>query len=326
MALASSPPVQRLCWPFSQEIHVLRLDLIHPIMGGNKIFKLRYNLDAAETKNLPVLTFGGPHSNHLAAVAMACSERSIPATVLVRSGHVNESSTLEFVRSQGIRIISVAPEEYRRRTEAGYLEELRARLGPFHLIPEGGCNQEGVLGCREILPDPMDFDYLICACGTGTTLTGLLLSHGHRTTAIGITPLKGPMTLHAEVNAWLTKMGSDQRVEGFHSPPALIGSHCILGQYAYSGFARFVPELEIFRERFVRETAVELDHIYNSRTFFAAFDLCASRHLPEGSRVLIIHTGGLQGNAGFRKRFAGQMEALRDNPGLLGVRGQTAYL
>ena len=53
-------------------LSVLRLDRIHPVVSGNKLFKLHYFLEEAlRSPHKTILTFGGAYSNHIAATAAA---------------------------------------------------------------------------------------------------------------------------------------------------------------------------------------------------------------------------------------------------------------
>lgn len=286
-------------------LDIMRLDLIHPVTGGNKVFKLRHHLGAALAGNKCVLTFGGANSNHIAAVAQACSEKGLDCIGVVRGADMPTTTTIGLARTLGMKILPVSKDQYSRRHDPDFISDLNERFGDFYLIPEGGAGAEGVHGCSEILPQRMAYDYVICAAGTGTTVAGLVLSHGSVSHIIGVSALKGGNSVKNEVNGWLERLGCGHTVCGDESlATAELRSHCILDSYAFSGFAKFDEEPESFRRWFEARTGILLDHIYNSKSFYAAFHLYETGRIPRGSRVLMVHTGGLQGNADFRQRYA----------------------
>ncbi len=159
-----------------QLIDVLRLDLIHPEYGGNKFFKLKQNLHKAQSLNLPILTFGGAHSNHIYSTAALCKKKGIGSFGVIRGEEmmIEQSPTLQFALECGMKLHFISREKYKEKTEDDLIEELKALYGNLLLVPEGGNNNEGVQGCMEILTEELKlYEYVFCACGTAATFSGI---------------------------------------------------------------------------------------------------------------------------------------------------------
>jgi 1-aminocyclopropane-1-carboxylate deaminase len=261
------------------KLSVLRLDLIHPQISGNKWFKLKYNLEEAKKQGHDtILTFGGAFSNHILATAVACQNEGLKSIGIIRGEKTSESnSTLSEAKKYGIQLQFVSREVYKRKTEREFKEELKKEFGNFYLIPEGGDNELGEKGCSEILPEN-DFNFIFCAVGTGTTFRGLQQQIKSGQKLIGVSVLKGGGEINSDKN--------------------------ILSGYHFGGYAKHTRELLDFKEQFERETNIPLDYVYTTKLFFAVNDLISKDQLPKGSKVLVIHSGGLQGNKGYEERYA----------------------
>ena len=261
-------------------VSALRLDLIHPRISGNKWFKLKYNLEEArKLEHGTILTFGGAFSNHIHATAVACNKAGFKCIGVIRGEKESENnSTLSEAKTHGMELYFVSREDYRRKEEEKFIDRLKTKFGEFYLIPEGGNNALGEKGCEEILPEQNDFDYIVCAVGTGTTFRGIERSIRSAQKLIGISVLKG----HGEISSYRN----------------------IISEYHFGGYARHTPELLKFKENFERETNIPLDYVYTSKLFLAVNDLVLKGEIPEGSKVLVIHSGGLQGNKGYEERYA----------------------
>jgi 1-aminocyclopropane-1-carboxylate deaminase len=269
---------------FSQrgiEVSVLRLDLIHPQISGNKWFKLKYNLQEAKKQGYDtILTFGGAFSNHIHAAAIACKQFGFKSIGVIRGEETSETnSTLSDANQNGMQLHFVSREDYRRKSEPEFINELKDKFGDFYLIPESGDNELGTKGCEEILEGTNEFDQIFCACGTCTTYKGLLASIKPHQQLTGISVLKG--------EGEMTKANAN-----------------ILSDYHFGGYAKHTTELVEFKNRFEIETNIPLDYVYTAKLFFAVKDLIASGKIPSASKLLIVHSGGLQGNAGYEKRYA----------------------
>ncbi len=261
------------------DVSVLRLDLIHPQISGNKWFKLKYNLEEAKRLGYDtILTFGGAFSNHIHATAVACNQAGFKSIGVIRGEPSSIGNyTLSDAAANGMQLFFVSREDYNKKQEAGFIKSLTERFGNFYSVPEGGDNELGAKGCEEILPTQNNFDIVLCACGTGTTLKGISNSLQPSQKIIGISVLKGVGDLNANAN--------------------------VNAEYHFGGYAKHTNELLEFKKNFEAQTQIPLDYVYTSKLFFGAYDLIKSNRLT-GNKILIIHSGGLQGNRGYEDRYA----------------------
>lgn len=281
--LQYTPIIQKLSSELFSEkqvdVSVLRLDLIHPQISGNKWFKLKDNLEEAKRLGKDtILTFGGAFSNHIHATAVACKQAGFKCIGIIRGEKSSSTNyTLSDAMNNGMQLEFVSREQYNRKDDQSFIKELHSRFGDFYLVPEGGGNTFGMRGCEEILPKENDFELIMCACGTGTTFRGISKSLKPFQKAIGISVLKGS----GELNS----------LEGVNS------------DYHFGGYAKHTHELLEFKENFEAQTQIPLDYVYTAKLFFAANDLIKSNKIT-GKKTLLIHSGGLQGNRGYEDRYA----------------------
>jgi len=291
-------PIEKINHPLFEEkkitIFVKRDDLIHPEISGNKWRKLKFNLEEAKKqhKNL-ILTFGGAYSNHIAATAAVGKLFGLKTIGVIRGEETSPlNPTLEQAQKDGMVLHYVSRTDYRTKTEPEFIENLRLLFGDFYLIPEGGCNNLGAKGCQEIVNEiEIDFDYILTDCGTGTTLAGICKALSPNQKAIGIPVLKGGDFIRKEVEVLLGK-----------SYKNIKNQYCLKTNYHFGGYAKYKPELIDFMRDFHNETGIKTDPIYTGKLFYAFMDLTQQNHFKEGSKIVIIHTGGLQGIEGFEKR------------------------
>lgn len=269
--------------PANIQAAMLRLDLLHPEISGNKWFKLKYNLEAArEAGQHTILTFGGAWSNHIVATAAACQQAGFHAIGIIRGEAPPPdqlSSTLRLAADYGMELHYISREDYRRKEQTDW----HSRFPNCYIIPEGGHNGAGARGCQEILTlaPTLDFTHILCATGTGTTLAGIINSAQADQQVIGISVLKGATSLNETVASLL---------QPHHAPWTL------LHDFHLGGYARTPPLLIQFINNFYQETQIPLDIIYTGKMMHAFRELCLQSYFPAGSRILLIHTGGLQGN------------------------------
>lgn len=297
-------PIQNeLTAQYAVNLYVLRLDRIDAYAGGNKFFKLKYNLEEIKRAgHRQVITFGGAWSNHLAAIAASWqkAEGSMQKVIAVVRGEepINLSDTLRFCKEKGVELHFVSREEYRKKESPGFLEKIREKFGDFYLLPEGGSNELAVQGCREIVDlIDIDFDLICCPVGSGGTIAGIASGLKSEQTALGFVALKGGEYLEEVI----TKLIRPPRPATLgHSPTgekiAMFKLHL---NYHFGGFAKTTPELLRFKKQFEKEQGFELDYIYTSKMFYGIFDLMKQGYFASGSKIVAIHTGGLQGNKGF---------------------------
>lgn len=272
-------------------LEMKREDLIHPFVSGNKYRKLKYNLLAAkEEGHDTILTFGGAYSNHIAAVAAACHAEGFRSIGIIRGEELvsvfQENPTLSFAANCGMQLEFVDRELYRNKSIPEFLERLGMQWGNFYLLPEGGTNELAVKGCAEILTEEDSrFDFVCCSVGTGGTLAGLINSSFSHQKIIGFAALNGGF-LKEEI----CKFAANDRWE-------------IIGDFAFGGYAKITRELVDFINRFFAQTGIRLDPVYTGKMVYGVMKLIEGNYFPENARILMIHTGGLQGVAGMNLRL-----------------------
>lgn len=262
---------------------VKREDLNHPIISGNKWWKLKYNLvQALEEKERTLLTFGGAYSNHIVAVAEAAASLGLKSIGIIRGERHNPPNpSLRFAESRGMRLHYISRELYREKSDDDFVRSLREEFGDFYLIPEGGTNSLAVKGTREFgekLVREVAFDYVVLPVGTGGTLAGIIQALKEDQVAIGLSSLKGGKFLEEVVSTWVGNKSNWSIETRFH----------------FGGFARTTPELL----NFIRQQAhhLPLDPVYTAKTIFGIYAMIRNQEFRRGTTVLMIHTGGLQGS------------------------------
>jgi 1-aminocyclopropane-1-carboxylate deaminase len=275
-------------------LSLLRLDQSGGLAPGNKSFKLRDYLARAREQGITrLVSFGGAWSNHLHALAAVGHHSGIDTVGIIRGETSEEtSSMLEDARRWGMRIIHVSREEYRRRHDREYQQEVTRRFAPCLLIPEGGASVIGARGCgaiadrvRESAPDTRR---IVLPVGTGTTLGGLVASLDSRYEIVGISALKGAADLEDKVRELLTDLRTEE--------PA---RWQILHDYHCGGFARANPALREFILAFEAVQGVPLEPVYTGKMLFAIHELSRRGEWDTDTPTLAIHTGGLQGRRGY---------------------------
>lgn len=275
-----------ITFPNNISLTIKREDLIHPFVSGNKFRKLKYNLLQAKAENKEtLLTFGGAFSNHIAAVAYAGKEQGLKTIGVIRGDElfdkIKENPTLKFAQENGMQFEFVTREEYRFKSEVSYLEKLKDKFGDFYLVPEGGTNELAVKGCEEILIDEdAVFDYICCAVGTGGTISGLINSALPHQKVLGFPALKGDF-LTDEIRIFAKQDNWN-----------------LISDYHFGGYGKINLELIEFINAFFEDHKVPLDPIYTGKMVFGVIDLIRKNYFPEHSKIILIHTGGLQGIEG----------------------------
>ncbi|MEH2168085.1 MAG: pyridoxal-phosphate dependent enzyme [Nostoc sp.] len=304
------PPLQQINSEIARhagvDLYVLRLDLMHPWVNGNKWFKLKYNLLEAKEKNFTtLLTFGGAYSNHLYATAAAGNLFGFRTIGVIRGEErLPLNPTLSFAVEQGMQLVYLNREMYRQGNTPALKESLRQRLGEVFIIPEGGSNLNGVRGCIEIISDAMPtagyayaFNHICVACGTATTLAGITLSLHEGQRAIAFPVLKNGAFLAQEIESLLTNYLASGLPTSYSSP----ASWELVCDYHFGGYAKVNDELLLFSQQFTQEHDVPLDYVYTAKMFYGVMDLLQQGFFCKGDSLLLVHTGGLQGNLGMEK-------------------------
>lgn len=277
-------------------LFVKREDEIHPFVSGNKFRKLKYNIAKAKSlQKKTLLTFGGAFSNHIVATAVAGSLSGFKTIGIIRGDELGKdvaktlasNATLREANKSGMQFKFVSREKYRNKTSEYFINELKEEFGDFYLVPEGGTNNLAIKGCEEILiEEDNKFDYICCAIGTGGTISGLINSAKTHQNIIGFPALKGDF-LTKEIKQLATKKDN----------------WCLDTTYHFGGYGKYNTDLIRFINELKEQTGLSVDPIYTGKMMFGILDKIARNEFPENSKVLVIHTGGLQGIAGVNEKL-----------------------
>lgn len=288
-------PLQELSHELLEEkgikLYVKRDDLIHAEIMGNKWRKLKYNLKSMADQNLKSLvTMGGAFSNHIVATAVAAKENNLASVGIIRGDELNETSnsTLQTAHDCGMKFEFVDRSTFRAWRENP--NQLKAKYPNHYFLPEGGTNELAIKGCEEILPEiEAIFDVAVTPIGTGGTFAGLLKSAKNHQKILGISSLKGAF-IHQETQNLLKKYRIDKT------------NYQVIDRYHFGGYGKTKPELIDFINWFKENFSVALDPIYTGKAFFAVWDMIKSDKFEKNLKIVILHTGGLQGIEGFNRK------------------------
>lgn len=298
--LSNYPPLlQPLQWPGPAATNIstdiLRLDCLHPVVSGNKWFKLKGHLhQALHSSANRIITFGGAWSNHLVATAYAARHTGLAVTGIVRGERPSLlSATLTSAIEYGMQLEFIGRQEYAKKDQPGFLIRLTERYPDAYIIPEGGAGLTGIRGCEEILQtiDAGKYTHIACAIGTGTMFLGLVRASIPGQLVMGVPVLKGIDQLSAIEPKHLLSPEPNPLL----SPEQRSRARFLTG-YHFGGYARHPPELLDFMNSFYRQTGVPSDIVYTGKLFYAIRDSIQKDQFPATTRLLLIHSGGLQGN------------------------------
>ncbi len=270
-------------------IDVLRLDLIHPIVSGNKWFKLRLNLaNAVDDGFKTVLTFGGGYSNHLVATAYAAKKFNIPAVAIVRGKYDKLTPTLQSCVEYGMELIFVTQEEYKNNEQPDWIRQMAAHFDDIYIIPEGGANELGRTGAG-LMDRFIDKNYthIAIAVGSGTTLIGLRNKLKRQQYIIGFVPMKEGKYMEQSINKHLDK----NKNTNWH----------LQDEWHFGGFGKWNKELITFMNEFYDLNKIPLDIVYTSKMMYGLNQLLLDNYFISTDKILCIHSGGLQGNISVQK-------------------------
>lgn len=284
---APSPEV-KLNWPVAEryktELWVKRDDLLHPIISGNKWRKLKYALlDAQQRKVKHIISFGGGYSNHLHALGYCCHQLDIKFTALVRGNYTcNPTPMLRDLSSWQVDIQYLSKVEFKQRTQPEFIQQLQQRYSNALIIPEGGTQQQALQGVGEIVSElHQTYDYIVAPVASGGTLAGLIASTPNTSQVLGVAVLKGEGYLEGLVQNLLPKPYKNWHIE-----------HTWHG----GGYAKTPSALTQFCRQFSAETAISVEPVYSGKLFYALAHLLQQGFFATGSKILALHTGGLQGS------------------------------
>lgn len=266
------------------ELDVLRLDKIHPVISGNKWFKLKAYLE--QTGQRGIATFGGAFSNHIVAAACAAQMRGVPCVGIIRGEEPPVwSDTLKEAHSYGMRLVFVSRTLYNRYKRQTDITGLDPGLADYQVIPEGGTGEPGVTGAEEILhhvPDRDKYTHIVTAVGTGTTVAGIIRAVSPNQQVLGFSSMKNNKGLHSEIEALLLR--------------SISSNFRVVHDYHFGGYARYTNSLPEWMNWFYHMSKIPLDFVYTGKMMFGVFDWIRQGYFPAGSKILAIHSGGLQGN------------------------------
>jgi 1-aminocyclopropane-1-carboxylate deaminase len=269
-------------------LYIKREDQIHSLISGNKYRKLKYNIKKAkEEEHRTLLTFGGAYSNHISAVAFAGKKYGFQTIGVIRGDELNDdiiqtlkvNPTLGLASEHGMNFEFVSRSNYRLKETTHFINTLREKYGEFYLIPEGGTNDLAIKGCEEILNDnDQIFDVICVSVGTGGTISGIINSTKEDQFVMGFSALKGDFL--------------EKQIKRYIQPK---NNWSLINDYHFGGYAKVNEELVKFVNNFKFETSIPLDPIYTGKMMFGILDLIKLGRFSKGTKILAIHTGGLQG-------------------------------
>ncbi len=270
---------------------IKREDLIHPVISGNKYRKLKYNLTRTkEAGATGLLTFGGAYSNHILAAAFAGKAFGLKTVGVIRGEELaatwKANPTLSLANSAGMQFKFITRESYRKRDETKFLDDLRVSFPNYFVLPEGGTNALAVKGCEEILTSPdTDFDFICCSVGTGGTIAGLINSSHSKQQVLGFPAVRGDF-----VKKDIRRFAGRENWE-------------LQTDYHFGGYAKVNKELINFINDFHQKTQIPLDPLYTGKLLYGILDMVGKGCFKRNSKLLAIHTGGLQGIAGMNLKL-----------------------
>ena len=273
------------------QFEVLRLDLIHPVISGNKFFKLRFFLEKAlQEKSSGILTFGGAYSNHILATAFAAKKAGLTSIGIIRGeAPITLSPTLQDAQQLGMKLI-FTPRGVFQNLLHDPKSAINTDYSGYTIIPEGGYGIPGMLGAAtiyELIPKNQ-YNWILCACGTGTMMAGLLHATSNEVHVLGIPVLKNYTDMEMEIRNLLPAVDQEKNIKLEHA-------------YHFGGYAKKTNDLIDFMNAFYRSNGIPTDFIYTGKLMFAVCHLIQKGFFPPGSRILAIHSGGLQGNRSLKK-------------------------
>lgn len=281
-------------------LYIKRDDLLHPLISGNKYRKLKYNIEYALLHGYStLLTFGGAYSNHILAVAAAAHENGLKSIGVIRGEELIEkidyNPTLYKAKQLGMSFDFVSRENYRNKTSIDFVDYLKNKFDNFYLIPEGGTNELAIIGTQEIVSEENDFyDYIVCAVGTGGTISGIIKSSSINQKIIGISSLR-----NSELNADIFNFVNNE----------VLTNWSVNFDFTFGGYGKVKPELISFINAFYKQYKIPLDPVYTGKMMCGVVELIKQNYFKPNTKILTIHTGGLQGVEGMNQLLKSKNEA-----------------
>lgn len=270
-------------------VFVKREDLNHPTVSGNKWWKLKFNLEEAlRSSHQTIVTLGGAYSNHIYATAAAAAALGLKAIGIIRGNEIKPlNPTLSFAQQKGMELRFVSREKYKRKNSPEFLQELKSAVGEFLFLPEGGSNLLAVNGCASFVQEELskiNFDNLFLPVGTGATMAGLICGFRGKKRVTGVSVLKGGAFLEGDIRKFVAGY-SGTSFENWR----------LITHYHHGGYAKTTPELHSFITEMNDTYSLPLDHVYTGKLLWAVFKEIEAGAIARGEKILVLHTGGLQG-------------------------------
>ncbi len=279
--------------PFFQEIiikndnkirlFIYRADLNHPFVSGNKLWKLKFNLlKAKQLEAKTIITFGGAYSNHIYSTAFAGMQNGFESVGLIRGeelANTTLNSTLQQAQKWGMKFYFLPRSDYRLKENSEAIQEILSQYSNYYLIPEGGTNALAIAGVQEIVDNQFEkFNIIASSVGTGGTLAGLSMG-AHHQQIIGFPALKNASFLKNEIQKYSSKNNFQLDL-----------------RYHFGGYGKYNDELLQFIQSFYQKNSIPLDLIYTGKMMYGLIKNIENNEYPKGSKIVAVHTGGLQGN------------------------------
>ena len=294
-----------------QQLAVLRLDTMHDIVSGNKLFKLLPFLQQAELIHAKTLvSFGGRFSNHLHALAYLGYCLGIKTAAFVR-GYKEQDLTpmLDDVVAWGMTIYFVGNTEYKQRHCQAYWRDKTDHLAFPYLIPEGGAffQDDSEEQRNNLLEFKVQSGLQLTQIIQRSVLHSELHSLSVLSVAVGsagfldllVTGFKQYIDVDNTVSliGVLALKNKDEVVEKLTALGIPKEAVTLLAEHHCGGFAKLNKTLVELICRVYECTGILLDPIYNAKQVLAISDE-VNQGRWQGQSVLMIHSGGLQGIRG----------------------------
>ena len=267
---------------------IKRIDLNHKHISGNKLYKLKNNINEAKKKDFKkILTFGGAYSNHIVATAYLGKKEGFNTIGIIRGEkNLPLNPSLQYAYDNEMNLKYINRRDYRLKDNDSFINKLKCEFGNFYLIPEGGTNFLAVKGASEILSNDDNYNYVCCPVGTGGTIAGIINSSNINQIILGFSALKNTIELKRNIKLYTKKKNWK-----------------LFSRYSCGGYAKISKKLIKFINEFNINYGIPLDVIYTGKMMMGLFDMVESDFFKPKSKILVIHTGGLQGNKGMNKRL-----------------------
>jgi len=269
-------------------ILIKRIDLNHNYISGNKLYKLKNNITEAKKKGYKkILTFGGAYSNHIVATAYLGKKEGFNTIGIIRGEkNLPLNASLQNAYDNEMNLKYINRRDYRLKDTDSFINKLKCEFGNFYLIPEGGTNFLGVKGASEILSNDNNYNYVCCPVGTGGTIAGIINSSNINQIILGFSALKNTIDVKRNIKLYTKKQNWK-----------------LFSRYSCGGYAKISKKLIKFINEFNINCGVPLDVIYTGKMMMGLFDLVERDFFKPKSKILVVHTGGLQGNKGMNQRL-----------------------